>query len=69
MLLGTYGLAVYCSSYVLVGYNKFSFYQAIVTPESFGLRGARDGRLVDAQAPVAANCDNKEYFEGHYEQL
>ena len=54
---------------LLVGYSKFSFYQGIVAPGSFGLTGARDGRLVDAQMLVAAHCDSKESFKGHYEQL
>ena len=35
---------------LLVGYSKFSFYQGIVAPGSFGLTGAHDGRLVDAQS-------------------
>ena len=33
----------------LVGYNKFSFYQDMSRP-LFGLTGAQDGRLVDAQS-------------------
>ena len=44
---GTYGSAVLPFK-LLVGYDKFSFYQGIVAPGSFGLTGARDGRLVDA---------------------
>ena len=45
---GTYGSAVLLFK-LLVGYNKFSFYQDMSRP-SFGLTGARDGRLVDAQS-------------------
>ena len=44
---GTYGSAVLPFK-LLVDYNKFSFYQGIVAPRSFGLTGARDHRLVDA---------------------
>ena len=45
---GTYGSAVLPFK-LLVGYDKFSFYQGIVVPGSFGfITGARDGRLVDA---------------------
>ena len=49
---GTYRSAVLLFKLVslLVGYTKFSFYQGIVVPGSFGLTGARDGRLVDAQS-------------------
>ena len=43
---GTCGSAVLLFK-PLVGYSKFSFYQGIVAPGSFGLTGARDGRLVD----------------------
>ena len=46
---GTYGSAVLLFK-LLVGYNKLSFYQAIVVPRSFGLTGTRDGCLVDAQS-------------------
>jgi len=45
---GTYGSAVLLFK-LLVGYNKFNFYQDMSRP-SFGLMGARDGRLVDAQS-------------------
>ena len=40
---GTYGLAVLLFK-LLVGYSKFSFYQGIVSPRSFSLTGAHDGR-------------------------
>ena len=46
---GTYVSAVSLFK-LLVGYSKFSFYQGIVAPGSFGLTGAHDGRLVDAQS-------------------
>ena len=46
---GTYVSAVLLFK-LLVGYSKFSFYQGIVTPGSFSLTVARDGRLVDAQS-------------------
>ena len=49
---GTYGSAVLLFK-LLVGYNKFSFHQAIFAAKSFGLTGARDSRLVDAQT---ASC-------------
>ena len=50
---GVVDVARTCGSAVLlfkplVGYSKFSFYQGIVAAGSFGLTGARDGRLVDA---------------------
>ena len=55
MLLGsTYGSAVLAFK-LLVGYNKFSFYQGIVVPGSFGLTVARDSHLVDAQS---AGCSS-----------
>ena len=46
---GTYESAVLPFK-LLVGYDKFSFYQGIVAPGLFGSTGARDGRLVDAQS-------------------
>ena len=46
---GTYGSAVLPFK-LLVGYDKFSFYQGIVAPGLFGSTGARDGRLVDSQS-------------------
>ena len=45
---GTYVSAVLLFK-LLVGYSKFSFYQGIVVPGSFGLTVTRDSRLVDAQ--------------------
>ena len=45
----TYGSTV-LPFMLLVGYDKFSFYQGIVAPGLFGSTGARDGRLVDAQS-------------------
>ena len=79
MLLRLTDRLFYRSSYLLFSelklvtdnlsiYDKFSFYQGIVAPGSFGLTGARDGHLVDA-ALVAAHCDSKESFEGRHEQL
>ena len=51
VVAGTYGLAVLLFKlHVLVGYNKFSFYQDIVAPRLFTLMGARDGHLVNAQS-------------------
>ena len=46
---GTYVSAVLLFK-LLVGYSKFSFYQGIVAPGSFGLTSAHDGCLVDAQS-------------------
>ena len=46
---GTYGSAVLPFK-LLIGYDKFSFYQGIVAPGLFSSTGARDGRLVDAQS-------------------
>ena len=46
---GTYVSAVLLFK-LLVGYSKFSFYQGVVAPGSFGLTGAQDGCLVDAQS-------------------
>ena len=45
---GTYESAVLPFK-LLVGYDKFNFYQGIVVPGLFGSTGARDGRLVNAQ--------------------
>ena len=55
VVAGVLDVAEICGSAVLlfkllVGYDKFSFYQGIVAPGLFGSTGARDGRLVDAQS-------------------
>ena len=46
---GSYGSAVLPFK-LLVGYDKFRFYQGIVAPGLFSSTSARDGRLVDAQS-------------------
>ena len=58
-----------CTCVLLVGYNKFSVYQCIVTPGSFSLMTAQDGHLVDAQSAGCCSCDSIESSEGRYKQL
>ena len=41
---------------LLVGYDKFSFYQGIVVPGLFSSTRARDGCLVDAQSMSKQSC-------------